>query len=784
MATRADERDQVEDSSQQAPLVSSSGAFQIGTASQTRQSEDAQNEGNRLDASGAVSAQEAHAGHDDAESSLSPKEDQASSILAVAPPEPGAQAADDREASGRARDDKVDSTPNSASSVGTKQPIKRGIAVSPRVPGPGDGIMNEKSTGTSATELFRENRNLAYQLEQQSYDLKSLEEEVEMLRGELLRMKRSNGKTLAKAAQENEVLLQEITALKKQRERDSLQLQQAIAENKDFRRLLENHTGSEGKALDLSLVGRANSVWNLEDLEQQLITSKMQNADFEMEIHVLRKERNLAEQRAIQAEDELTALQERFQTTLHPITQVPMNQLVPGTQPGMFPPVVSRQDSNATSTSKRLIINSAAQKRDDRVLRLLDVTEKYHELRYSVDGQMESGYTYGEDGEDAFDFDAITIQDEGRRPSGLPAGPMPRVLSQSTKRVVKQGSQESGGSPRSGSSYLRQKLGALPLQEPNLALQSFGDDFATDAITFYQNAMRKEMMDLYYIVNSLIKRQFFIGDDDFDLFIMWFELFRYLIFIMFQVQKVIMYPWICSKIDLEGGGHKEPDVLETNRNARRDRISLFIDSIYEVLDQDNCPHGERLGRVVKLVDKLAVEVVPLFNAEMRILPELIKKNFSAAEVEAYQMQALQYIRRVQYPHMVFLMLVDWVRDKPLREGMIERYLARTNIVTRVMWTQQFNSESKRFRREHSGVVRTFYLRWKEFEKQSLAANTASKAASGSSDAKLPESTKSFNTARSGPASSKSPNSARSAGPGHMSWDQRMHTEVNSTSKPL
>uniref|UniRef100_A0A7S0ZBM3 Uncharacterized protein n=1 Tax=Timspurckia oligopyrenoides TaxID=708627 RepID=A0A7S0ZBM3_9RHOD len=655
-----------------------------------------------------------------------------------------------------------------------------------------EGVM----TGSSVTELKVENRTLKTLLEQQQYDLTALQNEAELMRAELKKAKESQSQSDSRRKTEMEMLVLELAEAKKKRDTMDIHLKQALAENQDLRKLLEEKHGENQP--DLSMVGRSNSVWNIEDLEAQLIESKMKIAGYEMELHVLRKERTLAEQRALQLQEELDEVKENSGQTPQP---TPINNRISG-YTVRAPSIAGSGSVQETKQGTRGARKSTSSLESEaRVLELLDVTEDYYKLRVSSNLKAANSQLAGVSGDlsAVLDDDDASLEDEtidpgrklrfanqnevlefknasSRNMASLPAGPLPQI--QSDKTTLPRNASRPLSRSNSGN-YLVTKSSELPLVEPNLIMIPYGTDWAKDLFLFYQNALRKEMMDLYYICNSMSKRQYFLEQEDFELFSLWFEVFRYGVFVILQIQKTVLYPWLEERIDLT---EIEPELEQSIRARRIDRISLIIDSIFDALEDTNRPHGERLELIIRLVDKISTDIIPYFKYELNALPNAVRAVFSPEDVEAFQMDALKYIRRVQNPHVLFLVLTDWIMNRELRHQLMTRYLTRSNYVTQMMWVRQFTAEKKKYRRDHSRTVRVFYRRWSDFQRSTgdLVVEPDSRFNQPRSMDRAPDSMK-YDEVASVPSVFFNQLNSKA---GHRSTNPLSDFQVNSSSNPL
>lgn len=86
----------------------------------------------------------------------------------------------------------------------------------------------------------------------------------------------------------------------------------------------------------------------------------------------------------------------------------------------------------------------------------------------------------------------------------------------------------------------------VTLTEPPLYFTPVGKRWSLDILAVANNSVRRELSDMYYIVQSMLKRRMDLNHDDIDDLYVWFEVFHFFVQGIFELQEqvnsITVYP--------------------------------------------------------------------------------------------------------------------------------------------------------------------------------------------------------------------------------------------------
>eukprot|EP00180_Rhodochaete_pulchella_P000347 Plantae.Rhodophyta-Rhodochaete_pulchella.ctg12413.p1 GENE.Plantae.Rhodophyta-Rhodochaete_pulchella.ctg12413~~Plantae.Rhodophyta-Rhodochaete_pulchella.ctg12413.p1 ORF type:complete len:362 (+),score=44.83 Plantae.Rhodophyta-Rhodochaete_pulchella.ctg12413:165-1088(+) len=286
------------------------------------------------------------------------------------------------------------------------------------------------------------------------------------------------------------------------------------------------------------------------------------------------------------------------------------------------------------------------------------------------------------------------------------------------------------GMPELDQRFLYQKLNKATLSEPSLVYVIHGQDWSNDLFAVYQNSVRREMMDLYYILGSLNKRQYFLEREEISLFMKWFELFEYFLQQILVMEEEVVFKWI-AKIS------KTPEPWNaSSRKRRQSEISSCLEEVLLKVDEtriQSVPPGELFSVIAKSIDEFSRRILRYFSDEVREVSPLIKKSSDARSAYHASISIAGWLRTRQRHHDLFELLVRWTgpNTSTLREDLTREFLSAKGSAGKMLsgkfmsgkvmsgMAQRQNSRAKlAFEKNHTRLVTQFYNRWKAFEQES------------------------------------------------------------------
>jgi len=246
------------------------------------------------------------------------------------------------------------------------------------------------------------------------------------------------------------------------------------------------------------------------------------------------------------------------------------------------------------------------------------------------------------------------------------------------------------------------------LKEPPLYLTSMGEHWAPDVLGFLNNAVRRELQDMYYLVASMQKRVVDLSHDDIDDFYTWFDLFEAFVKAYFAMLEEVFVPWVSEKIPAEG--IMAPAAREESRYS-------ILGGIQEIDDCQgrfaNLPAGEVLPVLIQALDKCAPKLVGFMADLERVVTPQIQIHFTSLEKAKYDKGLLEWIKGRDDAFFLWHLLIRPFRknDKEhqeLRKRFIE---SERSIFARLRLRKNYKASQVEIREKHYDIVRQFYRRW-------------------------------------------------------------------------
>jgi len=265
------------------------------------------------------------------------------------------------------------------------------------------------------------------------------------------------------------------------------------------------------------------------------------------------------------------------------------------------------------------------------------------------------------------------------------------------------------GAKKSSSMRYRKMLSAH-LHEPPMYMVEFGRGWAEDIFALLQNAVRREVQDLYYIVNSMGKRSVDLSKQDVSDFYEWLSFFALLLDFLFQFEEKSLMPWIEARVSLDG------DLGAASRKSRADRAMQAIEQIEDCQFKfEHLPPGEVLPGVYGALELLSSALLEHFRLEEKHAIPAVKDAFSAKDGAAFEDKMFETIRGMDESHTVMAMLMRSIKnDERLREYQV-KYLTQpgAGFFKTVRFKKDYFAAKKEFHQTHTRLVYVFFNRWNE-----------------------------------------------------------------------
>uniref|UniRef100_A0A7S0XIH7 Uncharacterized protein n=1 Tax=Erythrolobus madagascarensis TaxID=708628 RepID=A0A7S0XIH7_9RHOD len=288
-------------------------------------------------------------------------------------------------------------------------------------------------------------------------------------------------------------------------------------------------------------------------------------------------------------------------------------------------------------------------------------------------------------------------------------------------------------------------------KEPALILVPYGKgDAASDVVSFRNNALKRELQDLYYMLSSMQKRLFDLTHDEIDDFLRWSELFYTFVAWLFESEETLLFEFV-SRIVGQAQMNALPAALDPPARAiAKKELHAMLDDLLSVADTPgfaNLPAGEALPRLTAKVDKLVPALLRYVELQAEHLSAALRtagvKDSDRVEFENDMFAQLRGMRTKSETrdyfegyekfdwqrhegHLIFHLLLRplKIEDDAVANSMRKRYLnphggggsggGKMRILgglKSMKVKKEYEASKEEFKTDHVNIVRSFYKRW-------------------------------------------------------------------------
>ncbi|KAI0567727.1 hypothetical protein FGB62_1g34 [Gracilaria domingensis] len=220
-----------------------------------------------------------------------------------------------------------------------------------------------------------------------------------------------------------------------------------------------------------------------------------------------------------------------------------------------------------------------------------------------------------------------------------------------------------------------------------------GSSWALDLLARLHNATRRELIDLYNMVDSMKRRVQQLGSADLRTFFTWWYLFSSFLKTTFEAHTQLLFPWVSSKAQL-------PDALDEQaiRGVKDKLQSLFKEFRTANEQLSRRAPDETLARIIKALVHMHLVVQHMENVE-NTLSDLIEQQFQPAEANRFDKKLARFMHshgRGDYKRMHLLLIANAMSSEA------------TSVWHKSMPTMlrlSYRTTSKRFNATHANAVR-------------------------------------------------------------------------------
>mmetsp|Transcript_15436 Transcript_15436/g.41434 ORF Transcript_15436/g.41434 Transcript_15436/m.41434 type:complete len:392 (-) Transcript_15436:505-1680(-) len=304
-----------------------------------------------------------------------------------------------------------------------------------------------------------------------------------------------------------------------------------------------------------------------------------------------------------------------------------------------------------------------------------------------------------------------------------PAQNQPRVKSKSKREELRTQKMEKVINDITGDNYFlgtgehgSKKMAAsksykktVVIKMPVVIASPYGKLWSVDVIALYHNALKKELQDMYGIVEAMYKFQINLGFEDIERFYTWWEVFEGFIIDYFDIEEHVLFPYISERVPL--GNTK---LSKTERTTLKGRMTRTLREIDDMEDSFmNRPPGEMLPRFVEFLDQFSPRLLGYFHLEETIVPNVLQRNFEVQDRGRIQSRVFDFLKNRKYASETLVLQSRWLNAEHLKIWKAET-LKGTARVSYNMWRMKLE-------KTHQMIVHEFKQRAVEDELEALQA---------------------------------------------------------------
>ncbi|KAK1858844.1 hypothetical protein I4F81_001444 [Pyropia yezoensis] len=173
---------------------------------------------------------------------------------------------------------------------------------------------------------------------------------------------------------------------------------------------------------------------------------------------------------------------------------------------------------------------------------------------------------------------------------------------------------------------------AKPVEFPPVTLTPYPSDWATDVVSFLHNALRREMMDLYALLDAMQRKQAVLTLDHITTFYVWWAPFHRFFLAALAAEEAEVFPPLAERAPIT---HQR--VRESSRTLATERLRRGLAAVaaYASAFTPTRPAGETLSGLLAAVDELSW-VHGYWAAMEAAVPPLLVAQFRKRDKVAWE----------------------------------------------------------------------------------------------------------------------------------------------------
>mmetsp|Transcript_339 Transcript_339/g.624 ORF Transcript_339/g.624 Transcript_339/m.624 type:complete len:373 (-) Transcript_339:1983-3101(-) len=229
-------------------------------------------------------------------------------------------------------------------------------------------------------------------------------------------------------------------------------------------------------------------------------------------------------------------------------------------------------------------------------------------------------------------------------------------------------------------SLLKSQKRQIVIKMPVIIASPYGKLWAVDILALYHNAVKKELQDMYHMVEAMHKFQMSLGMEDIERFYSWWEVFEGFVIDYFDIEENVVFPYLAQRVNLNS-----TKLNDAERKMTKGKLTRVLKNIDDMEDRfHNRPPGEMLKSFVAFLDEFSPRLLGYFQLEERIVPKLFQSNFEESDRGVIQARVYDFLKNRQYMNETLVLQSRWLPAIHLKVWKIET-LKGTSKVAYNVW---------------------------------------------------------------------------------------------------
>lgn len=223
-------------------------------------------------------------------------------------------------------------------------------------------------------------------------------------------------------------------------------------------------------------------------------------------------------------------------------------------------------------------------------------------------------------------------------------------------------------------------------------LVPLGTSCGLDLFARLHNGIRRELIDMYNMIDSMQRRVEKLRTSDLKLFFRWWDLFSSYLEVTFECHEQVLWKWILKKTTLSN------TIPDAKREEMKESVTLMLkgfDSVYNQMSRR--PPDETMAKLIKGLASMHPIVEFLGKIEASV-PEVVEEYYTPRDIRKLEKQVASYLHKTGDSDFRRMHLQVMTR------AMTEEVLSAWQKTISPLLRFSYRASSKRFSTAHLAVV--------------------------------------------------------------------------------